>query len=165
MSQIPACLQLRSVTKGLIQYAEAMKFENYKHGAHVCLWAPQEGSSSFGQLRAAVMVSSTIIMVIHHLLLLLLIKYISEYVACTEVWANIFEGSGCMIIVLALYPGECGFTSSLPDQARVFQSPLNGQRLPTCTEEHLSTPSLCFLESSGSLPFLSSSPIPIFFHL
>ncbi|XP_050693699.1 U8 snoRNA-decapping enzyme-like isoform X1 [Eriocheir sinensis] len=55
LPKIPACLQLRSVTKGLMQYSEAMKFENYRHAAHVCLWAPQEGSSRFGQLRAAVM--------------------------------------------------------------------------------------------------------------
>ncbi|XP_045582450.1 U8 snoRNA-decapping enzyme isoform X1 [Procambarus clarkii] len=53
--QIPKCLQIRTVTKGLMSYAEAKKFDSYRQAAHACVWARQEGSSSFGELRAAVM--------------------------------------------------------------------------------------------------------------
>lgn len=45
-----------------MSFADALKFENYRHAAHACVWAPQEGSSSFGQLRAAVMVSSVMML-------------------------------------------------------------------------------------------------------
>lgn len=53
--EIPACLQLRTVTKGLMSFAEAKKLDGYRQAAHVCLWALQEGSSNFGELRGAVM--------------------------------------------------------------------------------------------------------------
>ncbi|KAK8394503.1 hypothetical protein O3P69_006586 [Scylla paramamosain] len=53
--EIPSCLQLRTVTKGLIPLAESKKLDNYRMGAHVCLWARQEGRSMFGEYRAAVM--------------------------------------------------------------------------------------------------------------
>ncbi|KAG0723852.1 hypothetical protein GWK47_041845 [Chionoecetes opilio] len=53
--KIPSCLQQRTFTKGLISCAEAMKLDGHQRAAHVCLWAPQEGRSPFGVLRAAVM--------------------------------------------------------------------------------------------------------------
>lgn len=53
--QIPKCLQIRTVTKRLLSFAEAKRFSGYRHAGHACVWAPQEGSSSFGEFRAAVM--------------------------------------------------------------------------------------------------------------
>ncbi|XP_071530007.1 U8 snoRNA-decapping enzyme-like [Panulirus ornatus] len=53
--QIPKCLQMRTVTTGLMSYVEAKNFKEYREAAHACIWAPQEGRSNFGEFRAAVM--------------------------------------------------------------------------------------------------------------
>lgn len=57
MLQIPGHLRLGTMTDGLMSYTEAMKLKYHRVAAHTCIWAPQEGASKFGELRAAVMVS------------------------------------------------------------------------------------------------------------
>ncbi|XP_042207096.1 U8 snoRNA-decapping enzyme-like [Homarus americanus] len=53
--EIPKCLQTRTVTKTIMSFADAKEYHRYRQAAHACIWAPQEGSSNFGELRAAVM--------------------------------------------------------------------------------------------------------------
>ncbi|ROT69831.1 U8 snoRNA-decapping enzyme [Penaeus vannamei] len=53
--EIPKCLQIRSVTKGLISYAESLEMKQCRRAAHACIWAPHPGFTNFGECRAAIM--------------------------------------------------------------------------------------------------------------
>ncbi|XP_068218271.1 U8 snoRNA-decapping enzyme-like [Palaemon carinicauda] len=54
--QIPRCLQIHTVTKSLISYADSLKYHStYQLAAHACIWAPTQRASLFGELRALVM--------------------------------------------------------------------------------------------------------------
>ncbi|XP_064087848.1 U8 snoRNA-decapping enzyme-like [Macrobrachium nipponense] len=55
LPEIPRCLQIRTVTKSLISYADSLKYSTYRLAAHACIWAPTESVSLFGDLRALVM--------------------------------------------------------------------------------------------------------------